>query len=328
MSDENAMRSMTVVVFGGSGFIGSHLVAQLAADGVRVLVPTRRREAAMHLTSLPGVDVVQSDIGRASPEALQALLLGADAAINLVGVLHSSRGVPYGEQFRRAHVELPRRIVAACAGAGVPRYLHMSALGADRDGPSMYQRSKADGELAARAEPSVAATIFRPSVVFGPGDSFLTMFARMQRWLPVVPLAGAGAQFQPVFVGDVAQAFVHALRDLKTRHQVFALGGPAIYTLAELVRLSGRWSHHERPVIELPAVLGRLQARLFELLPGEPLMSRDNLDSMKCDNVLDPAIQALTAATLGIKLTALEAVAPQYLSPRERMDDFRARAGR
>ncbi|MDB5920725.1 MAG: NAD-dependent dehydratase [Massilia sp.] len=322
------MRAMTVVVFGGSGFIGRYLVAQLAAEGVQVLVPTRRRENAMPLTSLPGVDVVESNVGRASPEALQALLAGADAAINLIGVLHSARGMPYGEQFRHAHVELPRRIVAACAAAGVPRYLHMSALGADRDGPSMYQRSKADGEIAARAEPSVAATIFRPSVVFGPGDNFLNMFAAMQRWLPVVPLACAGAEFQPVFVGDVARAFVHALRDPKTRHLVFALGGPDIYTLAELVRLAGRWSHHERPIIELPASLGYLQARLFELLPGTPLMSRDNLDSMKCDNVLDPAIQALTAATLGIKLTALEAVAPQYLSPHERMDDFRARAGR
>ena len=322
------MRAMTVVVFGGSGFIGRNLVAQLAAEGVRVLVPTRRRESAMQLTSLPGVEVVEINVGRASPEELQALLLGADAAINLVGVLHSARGEPYGEQFRHAHVELPRRLVAACAAAGVPRYLHMSALGADRDGPSMYQRSKADGEIAARAEPSVAATIFRPSVVFGPGDNFLNMFAAMQRWLPVVPLACAGAEFQPVFVGDVAQAFVHARRDPKTRHLVFALGGPDIYTLAELVRLAGRWSHHERPIIELPASLGYLQARLFELLPGTPLMSRDNLDSMKCDNVLDPAIQALTAATLGIKLTALEAVAPQYLSPRERNDEFRARAGR
>ena len=322
------MREMTVVVFGGSGFIGSHLVAQLAGEGARVVVPTRRLESARHLTSLPTVDVVEADIGQADPSELRALLAGADAAINLVGVLHSKRGTPYGPQFRHAHVELPRRIVAACAAAGVPRYLHMSALGADRDGPSMYQRSKADGELSARAEESVAATIFRPSVVFGPGDRFLNLFAGMQRWLPVVPLACAGAEFQPIYVGDVAQAYIHALRDPKTRHQVFALGGPAIYTLAELVRLAGRWSHHERPIIELPAALGRLQALLFELLPGTPLMSRDNLDSMKCDNVLDPAIQALTAATLGIKLTALEAAAPQYLSPHERMDDFRARAGR
>ncbi|MFC0136253.1 NAD-dependent dehydratase [Massilia eurypsychrophila] len=322
------MRQMTVVVFGGTGFIGSHLVAQLSAAGVRTLVPTRRLVRARHLATLPMVEAIEADVGRADAAQLARLLHGADAAINLVGVLHSKPGTPYGPQFRRAHVELPAAIVAACAAAGVPRYLHMSALGADRDGPSMYQRSKADGEIAARGAASVAATIFRPSVVFGPEDNFLNMFAKMQRWLPVVPLACAGAEFQPVFVGDVAQAFVHALRDPKTRHQVYALGGPAIYTLAELVRLSGRWSHHERPIIELPNWLGRLQAAIFEMMPGTPLMTRDNLDSMKCDNVVDPAIQALTAATLGIKPVALEAVAPQYLSPHERLDDFRARAGR
>jgi uncharacterized protein YbjT (DUF2867 family) len=322
------MRDMTVVVFGGSGFIGSHLVAQLAEEGARVILPTRSAENAKHLILLPRLEVVEEDVGTADPSTLRRLLAGADAAINLIGVLHSRRGTPYGPEFRHAHVELPRRIVAACAAAGVPRYLHMSALGADRDGPSMYQRSKADGEVAARSEESVAATIFRPSVVFGEGDHFLNLFARMQRWLPVVPLACAGAEFQPIYVGDVAQAYIHALRDLKTRHLVFALAGPAIYTLAELVRLAGRWSHHERPIIELPPALGRLQALLFELLPGTPLLTRDNLDSMKADNVLDPAIQALTAATLGIKLTALEAVAPHYLSPHERFDEFRGRAGR
>jgi uncharacterized protein YbjT (DUF2867 family) len=320
------MRDMTVVVFGGSGFIGSHLVARLSEEGVRVIVPTRRYERAKHLIFLPRVEVVEADIG--DDAALRRLLAGRDAAINLVGVLHSKRGTPYGPEFRRAHVELPRRIVGACAAAGVKRYLHMSALGASVDGPSMYQRSKADGELAARAEPSVAATIFRPSVVFGPGDHFLNMFARMQKFLPVVPLACADAAFQPVYVCDVAQAFTHALADPKTRHLVYQLGGPAIYTLAELVRLAGRYSHHPRPVIKLPDALGRLQALFFELLPGTPLLSRDNLDSMKIDNVVDPAIQSLTAATLGIKLTALEAVAPHYLLPSEPFDQFRARAGR
>jgi uncharacterized protein YbjT (DUF2867 family) len=322
------MKQLTVVVFGGSGFIGSHLVAQLAGEVARIIVPTRRAENAKHLTFLPGVEVIETDVLRADGATLRRLMADAGAAINLVGILYSKRGVPYGPQFRAVHVELPRRIVAACAAARVPRYLHMSALGADRNGPSMYQRSKADGEIAARAEVSVAATIFRPSVVFGPGDHFMNMFARMQRWLPVVPLACAGAEFQPVYVGDVAQAYIHALHDPKTRHQVYALGGPAIYTLAELVRLAGRWSHHERPIIELPPALARLQAMLFELLPGTPLISRDNLDSMKSDNVVDPAIQAWTAATLGIKLTPLEAVGPGYLCEHERFDDFRARAGR
>jgi uncharacterized protein YbjT (DUF2867 family) len=320
------MKDMTVVVFGGSGFIGSHLVARLAAQGVRVIVPTRRAERAKHLIFLPRVEVVETDIH--DDAKLRALLAGKDAAINLVGLLHSRPGVPYGPDFKRAHVELPRRIVAACAARRVPRYLHMSALGAAADGPSMYLRSKADGEVAARAEPDVAATIFRPSVVFGEGDSFLSTFARMQKWLPCVPLAGAETDFQPVYVGDVAQAFVSALGNLKTRQLVFQLGGPRIYTLAELVRLAGRYAHHRRAVIGLPEALARLQARIFELLPGTPLVSRDNLDSMKVDNVVDPAIQATTAAALGIKLTALEAVAPRYLSPSERFDDFRARAGR
>jgi len=319
------MRNLKIVVFGGNGFIGSHLIAQLAAEGASVVVPTRRPERAGELALLPGVRIVAADIGK---DDLGQFLKGADAAINLVGVLHSSRGTPYGPQFKHAHVELPRRIVGACAAAGVGRYLHMSALGADINGPSMYQRSKADGEVAARAEASVAATIFRPSVVFGPGDNFLNMFAKMQRFLPVIPLASADAEFQPVYVGDVAQAFIQALKDLKTRQQVYALGGPSVYTLAELVRLAGRYSHHERPIIALPAAIGRLQATVFEMLPGEPLMSRDNLDSMQHDSVIDPAIQALTAATLGIKLTALDAVAPSYLSPHDRFDDYRARAGR
>ena len=320
------MKDMTVVVFGGSGFIGSHLVARLSGQGLRVIVPTRRAERAKHLIFLPRVEVVETDIH--NDANLRALAAGKDAAINLVGVLHARRGTPYGPDFKRAHVELPRRIVAACAAQRVPRYLHMSALGAAADGPSMYLRSKADGEVAARAEPTVAATIFRPSVVFGEGDRFLNTFARMQKWLPVVPLAGAETDFQPIYAGDVAQAMVNALGDLKTRQLVFQLGGPRIYTLAELVRLAGAYAHHRRPVVKVPDALGRLMALLFELLPGAPILSRDNLDSMKVDNVVDPAIQATTAAALGIKLTALEAVAPHYLSPSERFDDFRARAGR
>ncbi|MES2900848.1 MAG: complex I NDUFA9 subunit family protein [Pseudomonadota bacterium] len=320
------MRDMTVVVFGGTGFIGSHLVAQLSTEGARVIVPTRRYERAKHLIFLPRVEVVETDIHDDS--ALRALLTGRDAAINLVGVLHSRRGTPYGRDFKRAHVDLPRRVVGACAAAGVKRYLHMSALGAAADGPSMYQRSKADGEVAARAETSVAATIFRPSVVFGPGDSFLNTFARMQRWLPFVPLAGAETDFQPVYVCDVAKAFVHALADPRTRHQVYELGGPQIYSLAELVRLAGRYSGHPRAVFGIPHGLAWLQAMFFELLPGTPIISRDNLDSMKVDNVVDPAIQETTARALGIKLTPLEAVVRHYLGVSERLDDFRARAGR
>jgi NADH dehydrogenase len=320
------MRDLNVVVFGGSGFIGSHLLALLAQESIPALVPTRHVERARHLTTLPGVDVVEANIH--DDATLRRLLEGKTAAINLVGILHASRAHPYGPEFRRAHVDLPRRIVEACAVMNVPRYLHMSALGANVDGPSMYSRSKADGELSARSHPEVAATIFRPSVVFGPGDHFLTMFAKLQRHVPVVPLACASAAFQPVYVGDVATAYLHALTDTHASHQVYQLGGPNIYTLAELVRLAGRYAGCERPIIELPPMLARMQASFFELLPGEPILTRDNLDSMSVDNVLDPAIGDLTAASLGIKLTPLEAVAPHYLAPSEPLDRLRTRAGR
>jgi NADH dehydrogenase len=318
------MRELSVVLFGGTGFIGSHLAAKLAECGMTIVVPTRHEAHAMHLMPLPGVDIVAADIH--DDATVRRLVQGRDAVINLVGILYSHRGTPYGPEFRRAHVELPQRIAAACAAAGVPRYLHMSALGADRNGASMYQRSKADGELAAASETAVTSTIFRPSVVFGPGDNFLNMFARLQRHLPLVPLAAAHARFQPVYVGDVADAFVHALSNPATRKRIVELGGPGIYTLAELVRLAGRYSGHERPVFKLPDALARLQAAFFELLPGTPLISRDNLDSMKTDNVVKPSDGVLTAEALDIKLTALESVAPQYLAPTGQLDELRARA--
>lgn len=321
------MDELNVVVIGGSGFIGSHLVAQLAEAGARVLVPSRRYESAKHLIFLPRVEVRQADVY--DDAALAGLLRGADAVVNLVGLLHSRPGTPYGPDFARAHVELPRRVAGAAVAAGVPRYLHMSALGAGAAGPSMYARSKWDGELAAQARPPLAATIFRPSVVFGPGDNFLNMFAKMQRLLPVVPLAGADVRFEPVYVGDVARAFVAALRQPRSRGQVYELGGPQVYTLAQLVRLAGRYGGHPRPVVKLPDGLARLQARLFECLPGTPLMSRDNLDSMKVDNVIAPTTTALTLADLGIRPTALEVAAPHYLGAvPDPLDGYRSRAGR
>jgi uncharacterized protein YbjT (DUF2867 family) len=326
------MHELSVLLVGGSGFIGSHVAARLSSHAMTIVVPTRHAAHAMHLMPLPGVDIVEADVH--DDATLRRLVQARDAVINLVGILHGERAVPYGAAFRRAHVDLPRRIVDACAAAGVPRYLHMSALGADPRSPSMYGRSKADGEQAARANPAVAATIFRPSVVFGEEDRFLNLFARLQRHLPLVPLAGAGTRFQPVYVGDVADAFVQVLFDRRTAGKIVELGGPQVYTLAELVRLAGRYSGHERIVVKLPDGLARLQAICFELLPGTPLISRDNLDSMKVDNVIKPpavadsATQVLTAAALGIKLTALEAVAPRYLAPSARIDVLRTRAGR
>jgi NADH dehydrogenase len=321
------MSEQSVVLFGGTGFIGSHLAARLSEHAVSTVVPTRHEAHAMHLMPL-GVDIEQVDLD--NDAALRRLVAGRTAVINLIGILHSRRGDPYGPDFRRIHVELPRRIVAACAAEGVPRYLHMSALGANRHGPSMYQRSRADGEAAAASEPSVAATIFRPSVVFGPEDRFLNLFARLQRHLPIVPLACYHARFQPVYVGDVAEAYVRALLDPHTAGFTYELGGPQVYELGELVRLAGRYAGHERRILALPDGLARLQAMFFEMLPGEPVITRDNLDSMKVDNVVHPSAdnKVLTTAALGIKLTALEAVAPQYLAPPGGLDVLRARAGR
>jgi uncharacterized protein YbjT (DUF2867 family) len=331
-SERGTMRPSSVVVFGGTGFIGGHLVARRAARDLAITQPVRHEARAMHLMPLPGVDIVEARLGDVDgadgDTALRRLVAGHDAVINLVGVLHSRRGEPYGPEFRHAHVDLPRRIVNACALEGVPRYLHMSALGADPRGPSMYQRSKADGEFAAHSRPEVAATVFRPSVVFGPDDSFLNMFARLQRHLPVVPLACASARFQPVYVGDVAESFARALLDPRTAGKTYELGGPDVFTLGELVRLAGRWAGHERRVLALPDGLARLQARFFELLPGAPIITRDNLDSMEVDNIVAPDTHALTAGALGIDVTALDAVAPQMLAAARQPGERRAHAGR
>lgn len=324
------MRPLSVVLFGGTGFIGSHLAARLSDHEIPVVLPTRHEQHADHLKLLPGVDVFEADLG--DDATLRRLVAGQSAAINLVGILHSSRGNPYGPEFKRLHVELPRRIAEACAQEDVPRLLHMSALGADSHGPSMYQRSKADGEQAARSQPEVAATIFRPSVVFGPEDRFLNMFAQLQRRLPVVPLACAHARFQPVYVGDVADAFVAALLDAHSAGNVYELGGPQVYELAELVRLAGRYAGHERPVLALPDTMARLQVMAFELMPGEPMITLDNLDSMKVDNVVkpldNPTTKILTAEALGIKLTPLESIAPGYLAADGQLDVLREHAGR
>lgn len=304
------MRYPTVLVIGGTGFIGSHIVARLAAAGHQLIVPTRRLQRARHFMVLPTVRIVEADIH--DDAALDHLIAQADAVINLVGVLHSKQGHPWGPQFERAHVALPARIAQACIRRGVKRCLHMSALGAASDAPSMYLRSKAAGEQRMQIAPGLLVTSFRPSVVFGPEDQFLNVFARMQAVLPVMVLGGASAKFQPVFVGDVAQAFVAALEDPHSVGKTYELIGPHVYSLGELVRLAGVYAGHVRPVISLPAPLARLQAFLLEHVPGGPIMSRDNLDSMKSDNIAS----GQHPVPPDWHPTPLEAVAPHYLSPR------------
>lgn len=303
-----------VLVLGGSGFVGRHFVAQLARREIKVTVPSRRRERAKHLILLPTVDVVQADI--TDPAVLERLARNQDVVVNLVGILHGD--------FERFHLGLPRAIVAACRAAGVKRLLHMSALGADANGPSAYQRSKAAGEQVMLEARELDVTVFRPSVVFGPEDNFLNRFATMARFLPVLAVPCPQARFQPVYVGDVARVMLSSLEDTASHGRAIELGGPHEYELQKLVSLVCAMTGRRRLVIGLSDRLSYFQAALLEHLPGR-LMTRDNYLSMKVPNV--------TAARFpyGIAPQPLEAVAPAYLrpsGPRERYPQLRWRARR
>jgi NADH dehydrogenase len=319
------MKPSRILIVGGSGFLGRHLTARLAAQNRRIIVPSRRAERARHILMLPTARLV--DLAAPDAPSLESLVADSDAVVNLVGILHGSWGDPYGPEFAQAHVELPRRLADACAKTGVRRLVHVSALGVSDDpavpGPSMYLRSKADGERAIRAAEGVDWTILRPSVVFGPEDSFLNVFAKLQRYFPVIPLARTEARFQPVFVGDVAQAIVNALDTPATIGRTYELAGPEVFTLRELVELAGRWSGHPRPVWPLGYTLGQLQAGVLGAMP-RPMMSMDNFDSMSVDNVASGPI----APELNIVPTPLASVAPNYLPQRIRYNEERAHARR
>lgn len=300
------MKKRRIVVIGGSGFIGSAVVRLLAQSGHHVIVPTRDTARASGLAALKRVEVVPADVH--DPEVLIHLFARTDVAVNLVGVLHSRPGKPWGPDFDRTHVALPRAIVAACREAGVPRLVHVSALGANGYGPSEYQRSKAAGEDAIHDGGNPPAwTILRPSVVFGPGDSFLNLFAQLLRFIPVLPLAGANTRFQPVYVGDVAEVIRRSLEDDAAIGHTFDVAGPRSYTLRELVHIVCAITGRKRLVVPLPEPLAMLQAAAMELLP-KPVMSRDNVRSMRADNVTEGE-----PLPFGLSPTALEDIAPQYL---------------
>jgi NADH dehydrogenase len=318
-----------ILVVGGSGFVGRHLVAALAGRGARVTVPTRRRERAKHLITLPTVEVVETDVN--APGALEGLAAGRDAVINLAGVLHSRRGRrsergpnDYGPDFAHVHVELAQAVLAACRAAGVRRLLHMSALGADPRAPSEYLRSKGIGERAMLAAEDLAVTVFRPSVIFGPEDAFLNLFARLAQWSPVLVLACPQARFQPVYVGDVVRALVAALEAREAFGKGYDLAGPRQYTLRELVQAACAITGRRRLIVGLGERLSMLQARALELLPVK-LLTRDNVRSMRV-----PSVSA-QPFPFGIEPAALESLAPAWLAPagpRERYPDLRSQARR
>ena len=312
-----------VVVLGGSGFVGTQVCTAFTRAGWQVTVPSRARAHAGHLLALPSLSVLEVDVH--DEQALCDTLAGHDAVVNLVAILHGST-----QAFEKVHVALPQKIVRACLAARIGQVVHLSALGVDavqpESAPSMYLRSKGQGEAVlmqaagSGAGAAFALTILRPSVIFGVGDKFLNVFAQLQKVLPLMPLAGANARFQPVWVQDVASAVLRSLELAKVGEpKVFELCGPEVFTLRELVQLAAQFSGIRggcgRPVLALPRWLGYLQARLMELAPGEPLMSRDNLDSMQRDNVASGTVPGLSY--LGIAAAPLAPIASAYLGRKQ-----------
>ncbi|MFM8584968.1 MAG: complex I NDUFA9 subunit family protein [Gammaproteobacteria bacterium] len=302
------MRTLDITVLGGTGFVGSALVARLATAGHRLRLPSRNPHAARHLAVLPNVERIRADVH--DPEALRKVVAGSEVVINLVGILNEKGRS--GRGFNLAHAELTRKTIAACIETGVSRYLHMSALGANDGGPSHYLRSKGIAERHVRAAPaSLDWTIFRPSVIFGRGDSLLNRFAGLLHLSGgFIPLARAEAKFSPVWIDDVVSSFESALLGGATSRQSYDLCGPEVITLADLVRYTGSLAGTGAHVIALPDVIGRLQARLMDFVPGKPF-STDNFLSLTVDNVC----QDNGFARLGITPTPLRSIAPTYIRP-------------
>ena len=303
-----------VLILGGTGFVGSHVCEKLVRAGWTVTVATRRRSNARNVMHLPSLTIQELDVH--DEAALGRVAHGQDAVVNLVAILHGTQAA-----FDKVHVELPQKIANVCSRAEVGRLVHVSALGATTQNPgslpSMYLLSKSMGEVVLLAGCSqLALTVLRPSVIFGQGDQFLNVFASLQKLFPFMPLAGAGARFQPVWVEDVATAVVKALERGGSGIQTLEACGPEVFTLKQLVELSANLAGinrgHGRPVFGIPRWAGDLQARMMELMPGAPLMSRDNLASMGVPNVATPGMPGLSA--LGIQAAALRPIAADYLT--------------
>jgi len=317
------MSTQRVCILGGSGFVGQHLAARLCAQGISCRIVTRHPQRHRQLQVNPGLELVRANLF--DQKSLAEQFSGCDAVINLIGILNESGK---RQTFRRFHVELVDLIVDACRSARVPRLLHMSALHANEaSGSSQYLRSKGEGENRAHTHGGAAmrVTSFRPSVIFGPGDSFFNRFAALLRYSPLIfPLACAKARFAPVYVEDVTEAFARALDDRTTHGKHFDLCGPSEYSLKELVEYTARVLGMRRLVLGLGDLPSRLQAGVLGLLPGKPF-TLDNYLSLQIDSICKH--NALTE--LGIDPMAIETIVPLYLGKagyRARFDRYRRQA--
>jgi NADH dehydrogenase len=318
------MKPLSICILGGTGFLGTRLVARAIKDGHRVTALSRDRELHKHLLVLPGLTLENCDVY--DEAQLSEHFRGKDVVINLVGILNE-RGFG-GGGFRRAHTELTRGVLQAAKSAGVPRLLQVSALKAAVDAPSHYLRSKGEAEKLIRdSGPNLHWTVFKPSVMFGPGDSFLNRFAGLLASVPFVfPLARPDARFQPVLVDDVIEAVLRCMRGGASDRQIYELGGPQVYTLREIVALVARLTGHRRWIVGLPDFAARLQGFVMNFVPGRPFSS-DNYRSLTVDSVCSED----GFARLGIKPQSMMASARQYLGALEdnaRLSHNRAAAGR
>ncbi len=311
---------MNILILGGSGFIGRAICNKLTDANHNITVVTRKRDNARDVMMLPTVTIEEGDVFDAA--TLARLAKGKDAVINLVGILNEKkRG-----GFERAHVSLTENAIAACKSASVHRYLHMSALGASATAPSIYLQTKAKAETLVVAS-GLAATMFAPSVVFGRGDSFLNRFAKLVSLTPpLAPFAlpGANAKFQPVWVEDVARAFVNSLSDKSTIGKRFELVGPKAYSLRELVKFVMQLLDDRHLIIGLPGFVTSMLAGLMQFVPTQPL-TPDNVKSMSVDNVSDQPFPAFAG-----NASTVEQIAPTYLGVQAVTDEFaaaRERAG-
>lgn len=298
-----------VCVLGGTGFVGKAIITRLVRQGCHVRVLTRRRERHRDLLVLPGVELIEADIQHLP--ALEHYFRDRDAVINLVGILNEKRD--NGQGFRAVHVDLVEKIVHACQHTGVTRLLHMAALHADAErGASYYLRSKGEALRLVHAARDLDVTSFCPSVIFGPDDSFFNRFADLLRLVPgVMPLACANARFAPVYVGDVADAFVRSLNNPDCYGQSYNLCGPRVYTLKQLVAYTATLSSLHRRVIGLGPGLSRLMANVFQYVPFFKPITRDNYRSLQVDSVCTedfPPIFGMTPHTI-------EEIVPSYLGP-------------